>query len=518
LIESLKSYINQLQDKNLDSEMEFSKLSEIMKLFGQSAINFRNGPHKDQINKIYKDVYLKNAKFVQKELHFIWIGGPLGEIQKDYIKLWAELNPDYKINIWYDSNNLLAHETSKIIKNDKNILEVNLNKQQQADIIIERQNSYYEKYLRSNKQNTDQLRIDFLDDTERNQLLKTLSENRNKVKNDAINMKNAHNNINFKDINEEAKNWKLYNIYNQEMNLRMNLAAASDVARLEILNKFGGIYLDTDILPTVKYNKDILNTTKYRDFYNFIENDSQILRIIHIAIYESILNNNQSLINSREISEKYLNQLTSKLLKDPNLVEYKNLSNDIKVFYSEFSKFKISDIFTSIGDFSVNEGHFRIAKKSNSIIASNKSTDQNALIQKAIMIVEENYEILNKIHNNTPGTHSVFDTELEAEKIHKLLMDYKVLDRTVANIVQSFTNYRYDGLIESMKSTIVLTGPSVYEEALQNYYDDEFVNSELKFRLGLNDKFNFNTEEDTKSSWTIETDHSLGIITIPGDC
>jgi mannosyltransferase OCH1-like enzyme len=518
LIESLKSYIAQLQDKNFDSEMEFSKLSEIMKLFGQSAINFRNAPHKDQINKIYKELYLKTAKYVPKELHFVWIGGPLGEIQKDYIKIWAELNPDYKINIWYDSNNLLEHETSKIIKNDKNILEVNLNKQQQADIIIERQNSYYEKYLRSNKKNTDQLRIDFLDDLEPNEILKTLLENKNKVKNDQINMKNDHDNINFRDINEEGKKWRLYNIYNQEMNLRMNLAAASDIARLEILNEFGGIYLDTDILPTVKHNKDILNTTKYRDFYNLIENDSQILRNINIAIYESILNNNQSLINSREMSEKHLNQLTSKLLKDPNLVEYKNLSNDIKIFYSEISKLKISEIFTSIGNFSVNEGLFRIAEQSNSIIASHKSTDQNALIQKAIMIVEENYEILNKIHKNTPGTSSVFNTAPEADKIYKTLMDYKVLDRTVANIVQSFTNYRYDGLIESMKSTIVLSGPSVYEEVLQNYYHDEFVNSKLKFRFGLSDKFNFNTEEDTKSSWTIQTDHSLGIVTIPGNC
>lgn len=514
LIESLKSYIAQIKDKNFDSEMEFSKLSEIMKLFGQSATKFKNGPQKDQINKIYKDIYLKTAKHVPKELHFIWIGGPLGEIQKDYIKLWAELNPDYKINIWYDSNNLLAHETSKMIKNDKKILEINLNKQQRADKIIERQNSYYEKYLRSNKQNTDQLRIDFFDDTEHDQLLKTLSENRNKVKNDQINMKNDHNNINFRDINEEAKNWKLYNIYNQEMNLRMNLAGASDIARLEILNEFGGIYLDADIFPTVKHNKNILYTTKYRDFYNLIKDKSSILRRVNITIYESILNSKESLIKNREKSEKYLNELSLQLSNDPELVKYKNLPNDIRTYYSEISKLNASDIFTTIGDFSVKEGYFRNAKNSNSTIATHKSKDQNALIQKAIMTVEENYKILNNFHENTLGTFN----SLNKNGNYKLLTDPELQEKKPSGFIESLKNYRYDSLIENMKSTIILSGPGIYEEVLQNLFYDRYIKSEFKFRFDTSDKFSFDTEEDTKSSWFTKTEPTLGTLNVPGYC
>ena len=51
-----------------------------------------------------------------KNLHFVWIGGPLGEAQKEYLKIWAEINPDYEISVWYDSDYLYSYETNSLIK------------------------------------------------------------------------------------------------------------------------------------------------------------------------------------------------------------------------------------------------------------------------------------------------------------------------------------------------------------------------------------------------------------------
>lgn len=60
---------------------------------------------------------LGTAKPVPKKLHFVWVGGGIGAIQGDYINVWKQLlGPEgYSLNLWYDSDALLAHETHRII-------------------------------------------------------------------------------------------------------------------------------------------------------------------------------------------------------------------------------------------------------------------------------------------------------------------------------------------------------------------------------------------------------------------
>ncbi|MHC8348554.1 TcdA/TcdB catalytic glycosyltransferase domain-containing protein [Pseudomonas sp. RT4P38] len=58
---------------------------------------------------------LSTAKAVPKKLHFVWVGGGIGAIQGDYINVWKQMaGPDgYSLNLWYDSDALLAHETNR---------------------------------------------------------------------------------------------------------------------------------------------------------------------------------------------------------------------------------------------------------------------------------------------------------------------------------------------------------------------------------------------------------------------
>lgn len=56
----------------------------------------------NNISNLFKKLYEKTAYRIPKKIHFIWIGSKLNSIQKDYIKLWAKLNPDYKVNFCYD--------------------------------------------------------------------------------------------------------------------------------------------------------------------------------------------------------------------------------------------------------------------------------------------------------------------------------------------------------------------------------------------------------------------------------
>ena len=60
---------------------------------------------------------LNTAKPVPKKLHFVWVGGGIGAIQGDYINVWRQMlvPQGYSLNLWYDRDALLAHETNRII-------------------------------------------------------------------------------------------------------------------------------------------------------------------------------------------------------------------------------------------------------------------------------------------------------------------------------------------------------------------------------------------------------------------
>nr|BFE91783.1 hypothetical protein GCM10020185_23190 [Pseudomonas brassicacearum subsp. brassicacearum] len=54
---------------------------------------------------------------VPKTLHFVWLGGGLGNIQRDYLNVWKEVlaRQGYSLNLWYDSDALLAWQTNRLI-------------------------------------------------------------------------------------------------------------------------------------------------------------------------------------------------------------------------------------------------------------------------------------------------------------------------------------------------------------------------------------------------------------------
>jgi insecticidal toxin len=54
---------------------------------------------------------------VPDNLHFVWLGGGIGDIQRDYINIWKQTlaGQGYTLKLWYDSDALLAYETNRII-------------------------------------------------------------------------------------------------------------------------------------------------------------------------------------------------------------------------------------------------------------------------------------------------------------------------------------------------------------------------------------------------------------------
>lgn len=200
------------------------------------------------------------ATQVPKILHFVWLGGGIGEIQRDYINIWKQVltGQGYKINVWYDSDALLAYQTNRLIveaaKADAmqqggidSTSERKLGEMYVARAIALKQQMFeYINDAVAKGESADEARAQLLtraygQDAQDLQSLKTKNL-------ESINAL-AEGNVHVRDLAGAEKPLQLHAIYQREMRLRGNFAAASDVVRAEVLHFEGGSYTDVDNLP-----------------------------------------------------------------------------------------------------------------------------------------------------------------------------------------------------------------------------------------------------------------------------
>ena len=197
---------------------------------------------------------------VPKILHFVWLGGGVGDIQRDYINVWKQslAGEGYNLKLWYDSDALLAYETNRIIveaaKADamisggamsKTAFELG-DKYEERAIVLKQQMSVHITSAVKRGENADDARIDLL--------VRAYGQNEAHLK--ALKVKNseslsalAEGALELSDLASNGAPLRLQAIYEREISLRGNFAAASDVVRVEALIADGGSYADVDNLP-----------------------------------------------------------------------------------------------------------------------------------------------------------------------------------------------------------------------------------------------------------------------------
>jgi len=200
------------------------------------------------------------ATEVPKNLHFVWLGGGVGDIQRDYINVWKQAlaGESYNLKLWYDSDALLAYETNRIIveaaKADaminggaisKTAFELG-DKYEERAIVLKQQMSAHITNAVKRGEKADDARIDLL--------VRAYGQNEAHLK--ALKVKNseslsalAEGSLELCDLASNGTPLRLQTIYDREVRLRGNFAAASDVVRVEALMAEGGSYADVDNLP-----------------------------------------------------------------------------------------------------------------------------------------------------------------------------------------------------------------------------------------------------------------------------
>jgi insecticidal toxin len=202
------------------------------------------------------------ATAVPKNLHFVWLGGGIGAIQRDYLNVWRQVlaGQGYTLNLWYDSDALLAYQTNKVIveaakadallKADAGSLteEHLATLYEERAIVLKQQMFAHINAAVAQGQAGDEARIDLLSraygqDPEALEVLR--QNNRDSLL--ALHGGDLH----LRDLGDASQplQWQLKDIYQREIRLRGNLAAASDVVRAEVLFNEGGLYADVDNLP-----------------------------------------------------------------------------------------------------------------------------------------------------------------------------------------------------------------------------------------------------------------------------
>lgn len=175
---------------------------------------------------------------VPRMLHFVWLGGGLGDIQRDYLNVWRQVlaRQGYTLNLWYDSDALLAWQTNRFIVEaakanvflhgvDERITEVELGAlYNEHALVLKQQMQAHINAAVVNGGSADEARIDLLTRAygqDAQVLRQQLERNRRSV----LDMDG----FKLRDLAAGAVSLQLQEVYDREMRLLGNMAAASDV-------------------------------------------------------------------------------------------------------------------------------------------------------------------------------------------------------------------------------------------------------------------------------------------------
>ncbi|MHC8301963.1 TcdA/TcdB pore-forming domain-containing protein [Pseudomonas sp. ZS1P83] len=454
---------------------------------------------------------LSTAKAVPKKLHFVWVGGGIGAIQGDYINVWKQMaGPDgYSLNLWYDSDALLAHETNRVIVESAKALgamsvpEGKANTPAAlADRYIERARVLRQQMFEHIQQVTgaggsaDQARIDLLVSAygQDEEVLKAL-KSRNVQSLEAV----ERHGILLRDIRTRLSDQPLFDIYEREISFRANLAAASDITRLQVVNLESGTYLDADLLPSLHKKIGGVDLTGF---------DAEE----RIGVMQVLLDHNPHILPNRGSPYADLRHQIPEQHRGVLVDFAKNVSS-------------VRDVFAPFGDVMVSEGGLRVGNKNSPDLAANSIVPFNGLsnamlsghagsaaIAGVMEKIRKNYAFRDRVLEQAQTAylslqdHQAF-TDLiigEWEKQHGPISGWEGELHTLNSFLRAVAGYDADGIKFGAQSAIAMSGPSAVSSGLSDFVIDHGVAGARQLvsdKVNLFDGFNLATEEETHHSW-----------------
>lgn len=408
---------------------------------------------------------------VPRLIHFVWIGSPIPPVVMNYIKVWAKINSDYTINIWYDSNLLGLKKLSDLLKREaKRRFPEKDDHDNWADAVFRLRQDFTRFVLENDPgfQNMSQTMQDFS---------AAIGTEEDFGAEHVWQGELPSLNIRLCDMQREGVfTEEIYPVYMREAIQTQNFAALSDMARLLVLKKCGGVYLDTDMLPEI--NSDLIQ--KFCD--KEIHMQRPLLQAIMEAIGErgGIADYSTEKLESCDRKEEMRNEVAGKELKQ---------------------------LMVPLGEMRCNPMAFRVFYSFNIINQMVVSHPGSMMVNLLLTQIVQNYHTMDEYFGAPPFTGQSLAAVTRAREDAVA----RGAERRIQEMLRRSYGYYKTGLIKDYKCTISLTGPGIYTGAI---LDVSYLESGTCSRLGegvLLDKYecygipfhklSVYTEEELRSSW-----------------
>lgn len=443
---------------------------------------------------------------VPKNLHFAWLGGGLGAIQCDYLNIWKQVLADhgYTFNLWYDSDALLAHQTNKLIveaaKADalgqfagQDLTPTELADHYEARAIVLKQQMYaHINAAVANGGTADDARIDLLvraygQDADALEALR--ERNRGSMQ------EMAKAGFNLRDLDTREVPLQLQDIYEREMRLRGNLAAASDVVRLEALYTESGSYADVDNLPPLVEKMGGVDVQAM--------GTSERLGVLQL-----LLNENPGWMPGRKSSEGHLMSIPEEHL--PALRTFAKSSPALSQVFQAPTDLQARPFMLR----AVSEGQ----KINNAFLMAHAGS---ATLQTVIQRIRFNYQLIDATMllatqrgiALTDGQTRWKLAESILEKFYGSLGALPDIQEIPARFLAfSAATYFSDGIRPGSEGTIYLTGPGAVIDGMADYAMVHFSDSQAAMinaesAIARYASVNRSTEEELDHSWKDNTEN-----------
>ena len=442
------------------------------------------------------------APSVPKIMNFVWVGGSeFGPIQRDYMNIWRQVMAPqgHVFNLWYDSDALLAFEMNRTILESARVHAMQsggaaaVSPGELARMIEDRARVLKQQMFAHLTQpqwlgKADDARIDLMvraygKDRD------TLIAFRQKCLDSHVTM--VDQTTRLRDVRQVFRADALWDVYEREVALRGNFAAASDVVRLQAMDLEGGRYSDLDYLPGLSKNLGGV------DISSFDER-------ARIGVLQLLLNADDSLLPGRNAA-RY----------DDRTPYIPTEHRDALQRFAD-SKPGVHRLFVAPEDNRAALDGMRLAGVLGSDMNSHIIAQPGSgAVRATLELIRFNYDCLLEIERrlvaagagftDSEGTLGVI-LEVLAEHYEKLPLNSRFNPDFQGKVASGLLGYFMDGIRPDARGTIALTGPGATVTGLETYAKAQLSPlgaSKAREMSRLHEGFTDATEEDKISGWTV---------------
>lgn len=433
---------------------------------------------------------------VPKIMHFVRLGGSkVTDIQRDYMSIWRKVlaAEGYRFNLWYDSDALLAFKMNRVIRDSAKADAMESAATEETDPtrlaeLIEHRARVLKRQMWDYLQQpqwagrADEARIDLM--------VRVYGEDRATLEAFRQDCLDSHlaligPDLQLRDAGLEFRDHPLRDIYQREVAMRGNFAAASHVVRLQALYKEGGRYSDMEYLPPLVDKPGGVDISEFSGEAK-------------IGVLQLLLNYDDSLMPGRGHPDHAdRTALIPTELQEPLLAFARGKPGLDKIFVAPRDQSAPHDglrMGTAYGAASDGEMNEHVLAQPNS-----------AMIESTQQVIRSNYDVLLEVERRLTEDASSWGDNDSLNKVVADVINEKEVEvwptparqMHLKKLREALLSYHQEGIHVDAHSAIFMTGSPASSKGIADYIEAHIEGEHalaVRSRMKLLEGYNYYTE------------------------